>query len=79
MESTKLTTFCSQNDIKKEEEFELFRKVCDILFERGCYDELQRLTFSALGSPVFGKSGAILKECEFLCLLGKILFLLRFN
>ncbi len=54
-----------------DEEFELYKKVCDILLESGSYEELQRLTFSAMGSPVFAKSGAIKAECEFLCLLGR--------
>jgi len=54
-----LLTFVSGNDIKKEEEYELFRKVCDILFERESYEELQRLAFSALGSPLFSSSMAI--------------------
>ena len=31
--------------------------------------ELERLTFSALGSPVFTKKPAIIQECKFLCLL----------
>ena len=52
-----------------EQEFALFRKMCDILFEQEKFVELQRLTFSALGSPVFTKKPDIIKECEFLCLL----------
>merc|ERR1711997_916192 len=38
-------------------------------FEQKGFVELQRLTFSALGSPVFTKKPAIIRECEFLCLL----------
>jgi len=52
-----------------EEEFRMFRQMCDILFEEKRYSELQRLTFSALGSPVFTRKPDIMKECEFLCLL----------
>jgi hypothetical protein len=61
----------SDNDIKLEEEFEMFLKVCEICFEYERYDELQRLAYSALGSPVFAKSAPIQGECEFLCLLGE--------
>jgi hypothetical protein len=69
-----LLTFASGNDIKKEEEYELFRKVCNILFERESYEELQRLAFSALGSPLFSRTTAFQAELEFLCLLGKKFF-----
>ena len=56
--------------VNLEDEFALFRQVCDILFQQEKYEELQRLVFSALGSPVFARSQEIHKECEFLCLLG---------
>ena len=59
------------DDINTNEEFELFRQACDLLFEREEYEELQRFVFSALGSPVFARNQDIVKECEFLCLLGK--------
>jgi len=61
--------FSAESDIKVENEFELFKKLCDILFEEERYDELQRMAFSALGSPLFAKKPEIHKECEFLCLL----------
>ena len=41
------------------EEFDLFKKVCEVLLEREAYQELQRLTFSALGSPIFARKGLI--------------------
>ena len=49
----------------------MFRRVCDILFTEERYEELQRLSFSALGSPTFARDADIHKECEFLCLLSK--------
>ena len=85
------------SQVTAEQEFELYSKVCDVLFKQKRLDflkqsvsvfypvftvevqlqvqfplrfvELQRITFSALGSPVFAKKAEIIKECEFLCLL----------
>lgn len=59
----------SSDDISLKEEFKLFCDTCDLLFEHQRYEELQRLAFSALGSPVFARDQTVLKECEFLCLL----------
>jgi len=56
-------------EISAEEEFELFQKLCDVLYERGRFAELQRVAFSALGSPHFGKKAEMVKDVEFLCLL----------
>jgi len=61
--------FDSDGKITVEQEFGMFRKMCEILFEQERYVELQRLTFSALGSPVFARKADVVKECEFLCLL----------
>ena len=61
----------TQEAVTVQEEFALFMKVCDILFEEEKYEELQRLAFSALGSPTFARNIKIHKECEFLCLLSK--------
>ena len=64
-----LPEFDSSGSITEDQEFALFKQMCQILFERKRFVELQRLTFSALGSPVFTKKAEIIKECEFLCLL----------
>jgi len=61
--------FDTESKITVEQEFGMYRKMCEILFEQQRYVELQRLTFSALGSPVFARKPEIVKECEFLCLL----------
>ena len=64
-----LPEFDQDGQITDDQEFSLFKQMCQILFERNRFVELQRLTFSALGSPVFTKKPAIIRECEFLCLL----------
>ena len=46
-------SFDSESSIKPFEEFKLMRQVCDKLFEQKRFTELQRLTFSSLGSNVF--------------------------
>eukprot|EP00092_Neocalanus_flemingeri_P103950 GFUD01133072.1.p1 GENE.GFUD01133072.1~~GFUD01133072.1.p1 ORF type:complete len:926 (+),score=328.00 GFUD01133072.1:114-2891(+) len=61
--------FGTTGKITVEQEFGMFRRMCEILFEQERYVELQRVTFSALGSPVFTRKAEIIKECEFLCLL----------
>merc|ERR1719209_2890807 len=61
--------FETESQVTAEQEFELYSKVCDVLFKQKRFVELQRITFSALGSPVFAKKAEIIKECEFLCLL----------
>jgi len=60
----------SSDDVNIHDEFNLFLSACDLLFELEEYEELQRLVFSALGSPIFARNQQIFKECEFLCLLG---------
>ena len=64
-----LPEFDANGAVTEDQEFALFKQMCQILFERKRFVELQRLTFSALGSPVFTKKPDIIKECEFLCLL----------
>ena len=61
--------FDQEGQITESQEFALFKQMCQILFEQKRFVELQRLTFSALGSPVFTKKPEIIRECEFLCLL----------
>ena len=61
--------FQSENQVTVEQEYNMYRQVCEVLFQQGRYVELQRLTFSALGSPVFTRKAEVIKECEFLCLL----------
>ncbi len=61
------------SEIPVMEEFELFRRLCSFLHDRGRFGELQRLTFSALGSPHFNKKPELARECEFLCLLSSFL------
>ena len=55
--------------ITPKKEYELFQNLCEFYFLNKRYPEFQRLTFSALGSPLFNKSEDIMKECEFLCLV----------
>ena len=62
--------FFFSDDVNIHDEFNLFLSACDLLFELEEYEELQRLVFSALGSPIFARNQQIFKECEFLCLLG---------
>ena len=64
-----LPEFDSTETITEDQEFTLYKQMCQILFEKKRFVELQRLTFSALGSPVFSKKQEMVKECEFLCLL----------
>ena len=54
-------SFDSESSIKPFEEFKLMRQVCDKLFEQKRFTELQRLTFSSLGSNVFNKHPDIMK------------------
>lgn len=61
--------FETGTQVTPEQEYELYRRLCEVLFQGKRYVELQRLTFSALGSPVFARKPDIIKECEFLCLL----------
>ena len=61
--------FEAETVITPMKEYDLFHKLCEYYFLNKRYPEFQRLTFSALGSPVFNKSEDIMKECEFLCLV----------
>jgi len=61
--------FDTSENLTEAQEFSLFKQMCQILFERKRFVDLQRLTFSALGSPVFTRKPEIIKECEFLCLI----------
>ena len=38
-------------DVTPAKEFELFKHLCDVYYERKAFADLQRITFSALGSP----------------------------
>jgi len=61
--------FDTSENLTEAQEFSLFKQMCQILFERKRFVDLQRITFSALGSPVFTRKAEIIKECEFLCLI----------
>ncbi|PSN53925.1 hypothetical protein C0J52_02409, partial [Blattella germanica] len=52
-----------------EEEWTLFREMCEICHKIGRFGLLQRLTFSAMGSKLFYSSAERVREMEFLCLL----------
>ena len=54
-------TFDAEVQIKAQDEFELMKKMCDVLYEQKRFAELQRVTFSALGSHVFNKHPDIIK------------------
>ena len=49
------------------------KNLCEVLFQQKRYPELQRVTFSSLGSPIFNKNVEIMKEVEFLCLIAAFL------
>ena len=70
MDQKKGPGFEAETEIPQpQKEYELFRRLCEFYFENKRSAEFQKLTFSALGSPVFNKSEDIMKECEFLCLV----------
>ena len=54
-------TFDAEVQIKAQDEFVLMKKMCDVLYEQKRFAELQRVTFSALGSHVFNKHPDIIK------------------
>ncbi|XP_076043588.1 general transcription factor 3C polypeptide 3 isoform X2 [Oratosquilla oratoria] len=60
------------NDVPIDDQWELFRNVCTILHELGRYEELERMTFSALGSKEFMRDKDRAREVEFMCLLSCI-------
>jgi hypothetical protein len=47
-----------------KDEFDLFYNLCQILFEKERYSELQQVTFSVLSSLLFAKSPEIVKVIE---------------
>jgi hypothetical protein len=47
-----------------KDEFDLFYSLCQILFEKERYSELQQVTFSVLSSLLFAKSPEIVKVIE---------------
>ncbi|XP_066942699.1 general transcription factor 3C polypeptide 3 isoform X3 [Macrobrachium rosenbergii] len=56
-------------EVPMEDQWELFVTVCNILHERSRFEELERMTFSALGSKEFMKEKERAREIEFMCLL----------
>ena len=54
-------SFESDSKVKAGDEFDLMRKACDVLFEQKRFAEMQRLTFSALGSNFFNKHPDIIR------------------
>lgn len=52
-----------------EEEWALFREICETCYRIGRFSLLQRLAFSAMGSKLFYSSPDRALEMEFLCLL----------
>ena len=67
------TPFDEEDDLNVDDEFRLFVDMCDVLFELRRFPELQRATFSALGSPRFNRKSEMAREIEFLCLLSSYL------
>ena len=66
-------TFESESNILVTDEFELMKKLCELLFQQKRYPELQRVAFSALGSTIFKKKEEFMQEVEFLCLISAYL------
>ncbi|XP_069681894.1 general transcription factor 3C polypeptide 3-like isoform X1 [Periplaneta americana] len=52
-----------------DEEWALFREMCEICHRIGKFGLLQRLAFSAMGSKLFYSNAEKAREMEFLCLL----------
>ncbi|XP_068231271.1 general transcription factor 3C polypeptide 3 isoform X2 [Palaemon carinicauda] len=59
-------------EVPMEDQWELFVTVCNILHEKSRFEELERMTFSALGSKEFMKEKERAREIEFMCLLACI-------
>ncbi|XP_069973320.1 general transcription factor 3C polypeptide 3-like isoform X2 [Penaeus vannamei] len=59
-------------DVSIEDQWELFTSVCNILHEKKRFEELERMTFTALGSKEFMKDKERAREVEFMCLLACI-------
>lgn len=66
-------SFETGTQISMEDEYLLFRKLCDYLYQEKRFEALQKISFSAMGSPYFNKKPDIIKECEFLCLISSFL------
>ena len=66
-------SFESETSISANDEFELMKNLCEVLFQQKRYAELQRVAFSSLGSRIFNKKEEIIKEVEFLCLISAFL------
>jgi len=50
-----------------------FKSLCDVYYQRKRFADLQRVTFSALGSPRFNKHEDVMKDCDFLCMVSSFL------
>ncbi|KAK3873926.1 hypothetical protein Pcinc_021104 [Petrolisthes cinctipes] len=61
-----------QPDVPLEDQWELFTTLCHILHEQKRFEELERMTFSALGSKEFMRDKERAREMEFMCLLACI-------
>ncbi|KAK3876941.1 hypothetical protein Pcinc_018315 [Petrolisthes cinctipes] len=59
-------------DVPLEDQWELFTTLCHILHEQKRFEELERMTFSALGSKEFMRDKERAREMEFMCLLACI-------
>nr|XP_053634455.1 general transcription factor 3C polypeptide 3-like isoform X2 [Cherax quadricarinatus] len=59
-------------DVPLEDQWDLFTTVCNILHDKGRFEELERMTFSALGSKEFMREKERAREIEFMCLLACI-------
>ena len=53
--------FESESSITAQDEYQLMRKLCDTLYNQKRFAELQRVTFSSLGSKMFNKDPEIMK------------------
>ena len=62
-----MTTFIKDAEIPLADEFALFKRLCDVLYERRSFDQLQRVTFSAMGSPYFNKKPDLMKVSKTWC------------
>ena len=56
-----ILNFLQDAEIPLADEFALFKKLCDVLYEQKLFDQLQRVTFSAMGSPYFNKKPELMK------------------
>lgn len=59
-------------DIPIEEQWELFTTMCHHLHDKKRFEELERMTFSALGSKEFMRDSKRAREVEFMCLMACI-------